>query len=356
MNTQYILSVGSFIVSFLACFFALVPYTGYKYSLHKFPFYKSSAYLPIYALILVAFTIIYFANSVKSDFLHDLNYSNIIVPLLSAGLIYAFSLTPELARFKSLTIAAAAIVSSFFLPPEFYLFEKTVPFWADRLIIIFLWWAFGYCYVFLNKMDGILPLQNMTFSLGLTLLGFLGALPQLFMLFGLCLLAVNLAFILLNWYPAKISLSDGAACSFGFIFGWLALAGSAEGCMPCMVILGMYYFLEVLTAYLQKLSLKDEYKNPLTNTSYYQVNVSGLSPDTIVRHLVKLEIIFVILSIFEIYAPNAYSVPLLAFIMGAWFLSRLRNWQTPEKSLKELNREMLENIKNGLDVSGKKDN
>lgn len=356
MNTQYILSVGSFIVGFLTCFFALIPYTGYKYSLHKVPFYKSSAYLPIYTVILISFTVIYFANSVKSDFLYNLGYLNIIVPLLAAGLIYASSLLSGLARFKSLTIAAAAAVSCFFLPPEFYLFEKAVPFWADRLIIVFLWWAFSYCYIFLNKMDGILPLQNMTFSLGLAVLGFFGALPQLFMLFGLCLLAVNLAFALLNWYPAKISLSDGAACSFGFIFGWLALTSSAEGCMPCMVILSMYYFVEVLTACLQKLSLKDEYKNPLTNTSYYQVNVSGLSPDTIVRHLLKLQIIFVILSIFEIYAPNTYSIPLLAFIMGAWFLSRLRNWQTQEKSLKELHQEMLENIKNSLDVSGKKDN
>lgn len=355
MNTHYILPVGSFIVSFLACFFAFIPYTGYQYSLQKVPFYKSSAYLPVYTLLLIVFSGLYFTDPVKSDFLNDLGFSDIIVPLLAAGFIYAVSLLPRFRRFENLVIAAAAIASCFFLPADFRLFEGELPFWADRAVIVLLWWLYSRCYIFLNRMDGILPLQNMTFSLGLVTLGFLGALPFLFMMFGLCLLGVNLAFALLNWYPAKIRLSDGACSSFGFIFGWLALLGSSEGCMPCMLILNMYYLIEVLTALIQKFSLKDEHKNLLTNTSYYQVNVSGLSPDAIVRHILKLEIVFVILSIFEIYAPNAYSVPILAFIMGAWFLSRLRNWQTPEKSIKELNREMLDNIKNNLDISAPKD-
>ena len=115
------------------------------------------------------------------------------------------------------------------------------------------------------------------------------------------------------------------------------------------LIFSLYYIVEVIWAGLKKLSRKPQYQEIVPNTFYYQTNLSGLSPDIISENIFKLDALLVIFGCFQIYAPNSYSLAILGVILTFWFLNHLRNWQVAERSLGEINREVVKDLKENVE-------
>ena len=53
---------------------------------------------------------------------------------------------------------------------------------------------------------------------------------------------------------------------------------------------------------------------------------------------------------FELYAPNAYTIPLFTLVFTAWYLSKIKNWQTANKTIREINRDLMTEIKNNINT------
>lgn len=59
--------------------------------------------------------------------------------------------------------------------------------------------------------------------------------------------------------------------------------------------------------------------------------------------------VLLVLGSFQVYAPNNYSLPLAAALVALWFMSKLNNWQEPQQSLKDINREVIRDIKDNVE-------
>ena len=165
--------------------------------------------------------------------------------------------------------------------------------------------------------------------------------------FAAALLGALTALLVYNWYPAKLLLNDGACVSLGFLLGWLTILTAREGTGSCALIYAMYYILVICWAVGRKLIANDG--SLVSNTPYYRLNASGLSPAEIGQNVAKLLTVLLVLGSFQVYAPNNYSLPLAAALVTLWFMSKLNNWQEPQQSLKDINREVIRDIKDNVE-------
>ncbi len=349
MDSWLILTLGTIIISFLASFSGFLIYLK-KPLPEQYSFLeKNLAFAPFYLICAFLFCLIYLLVPTENDFINNISFAAVIIPMILAGIVYVFSLFQKTAKFTSLALLAAVAVSTFLLPEEFLLFKGNLPFWLDRLAIIAVWFIFSNFFYILNGIDGFLGSAAICVSGAFIVLGLLDAMPFFFTLTALCLTTVTAAFLIFNWFPSRLSFTTGSCRVLGFILGWLLTFTSSEGLAPCNLILITVFVLELLQAAFKKISLRDRYNSLTVNTTYYQANISGLSPSQVCIFLFKLQTIFIILACFQLYMPNAYSLPALSLILGAWFLTKLKNWQTPDRSLSELNKDIIEDLRRNID-------
>lgn len=319
---------------------------GFSLSLTAFPHLakkdEEKTFIPCYALIIVGFIALFFLNPTNSDAIYPLNILDIITALLFTGSVYFFK------KFTiPLTILGSAICT-YFLPQEFFLFQGLIPLVLDRIIIIAIMTAVTYCYKFLNGVDGIASIQNITITGGISLLFFIGAIPFLTASMAILLLGISTALLIYNWYPAHLKLNNSDCSAFGFIMTWLLLKISQEGCGSCAIILIMFPLYEILWAVLQKIFPDKRSKEFIENTNYYYAVMTGLPPVAVDSSVIKIQILMMIMSCFQLYAPNAVSVPIFALLIMGWFANKLKNWSEADKSIREINRDVLEDIKDSF--------
>lgn len=349
MELKYILALGSALISFIAgfsCFLLL-----YRQMSKGNPVFKhiNFVFVPFAALSLIIFPILYWINPANDDFIYNINIWSVLLPPVITLAVFVLPLLPKLAKWGDLIAFLGAIACTALLPHDFLLFDGLLPFWFDRLAIVGLWTLFCSFYYVLNGLDGIIGSENLTVGIGLSLLAFLGGSPYLFGIIALSFSAVSAAFLIFNWYPAKLNLDKNGCRAIGFMLVWLIFMNGAEGNVTCGLIFAMYYLVELFEATVKKISLRDKYTKLITNTGYYQTNVSGLSPDSVAAFLLKLQVVLIIFGCFQLYAPNTFSIPILAFVISIWFLSRMVDWQNPQKTIKQLNKDFVDDIKQNLE-------
>lgn len=350
MDFKYILALGSIIVSFIA---------GFSYFL--FIYRKTSdktsvfsrlnlVFTPFAVLTLIFFPLLYWLNPENDDFIFAVNFWSIALPPVIALAVFLLPLVPKLEKWGTLIALLGATACTALLPYDFLFFDGLLPLWLDRIVIVIFWTFFCSFYYLLNGLDGILGIENLTISLGLAALAVLGATPYLFGIMALCFSVLNISFMIFNWNPAKLSLDKNGCRAMGFMLAWLIFMNGVEGNITCSLIFAMYYLVEIAVAFAKKLSLREKYTTLIANTNYYQTNISGLSPCSVAAFLLKLQIVLIILGCFQIYAPNSFSIPILAFIISIWFLNRMVNWKTPKKTFKQLNKDLVKDIKKNIDT------
>lgn len=349
MEFRLILALSTIIVSFTASFGGFIFYLKKPLPEHNAFLEKNLAFAPFYLTCLAVFCLLYVLTPIANDFIFEINIFSVLIPLILGGGIYLCSLFQKTAKLTPAAIFIAVAVSVFLLPPEFLLFKGYLPFWLDRIVIIIFWSLFSNFYYILNGIDGLAASNTFSITMGFIVFGLLDAIPLYYALAALCLTAVSGSFLIFNWYPSRLNFTADSCKVLGFILGWLLIFSSTEGLAPCNFILITFFILELLQALIKKISLRDRYNSLTANTTYYQANISGLSPTEICTFVLKFQILFIIFACFQLYTPNSYSLPFLSLIVGTWFLSKLKNWQTPNKGLHELNKDFMEDIRQNIE-------
>ena len=316
------------------------------------PFCLKDTFLPFASLSALAAVVLWFLTRRNLDWLQPLSLPQLLFPFIGAGLIYANNLwRPQEGRQNAL-IALLAVISVFISDTKLNFFPE-YPQILSQIILAATIFVAAFAFKYFNAIDGIAATMTLPLIVGSFFLALLGAAPLFYAWFSAALLLIIAAFLQRNWYPAQISWTPAACQAIGFILAYFSLQIAAEGSGPCLIIFALVFFAEVCIAFLKKITFFQEYRNFLANTFYYQINISGLSPSEICRNLLRLELFLVIFGCFELYAPNAYSLPILSFIITLWFLNRLLHWQTPDQSLAEINREVMNDIKKAFNRDDK---
>ena len=333
----------------LSCFF--LSYIWYAI-LNKTPafadeqkFYNNPI-VPFLITSIIGFVVLYWFLPPQYDQLFDISLINI-------GLIFGGSLLTFLGFYRSqimgiILLTVSALILTIFLPQGFLLFNGALPLILDRLLTLAIFCSFVFCYQYLNGLDGLLPTQTSFPLIGAIILSFIGALPILFGGMSGILLGVTLSFAIYNWYPSQLRLNTAGCQALAFFIAGFYLLCVQEGCATPILIFSLSYILDICIALIKKLSLKDQYQNIQANTLTYQTNVSGLEPSLICENIAKLNCILLIFGCFQAYAPNNYSLPILGTVLSLWFLHHLLNWQTPEQSFSEINKEVFNDLTSNL--------
>ncbi len=348
MEIKYLITLASFILTFSVGFFWLNTYSKHISDFESSSTVAKDSFLPLYVILFISFTVLFFSNRQFFDFIYQPNYWSLLAGFLSAGMIYLGSLFKKSKKYTPLIILSAAIGCSLLLPKDFLLFEGNLPLILDRSIVILLWFLFSFSYKYINGIDGILSLQTMTAGAGIFFISLLGGAPLLLGNYALSLVGVSAAFMAFSWYPARIVLKQGAASALGFIVAWLIMQSSVEKAASCNLIFNLFFLTEIIWATALKLTMRPQYKNIMSNMNYYQANISGLAPNFVCNATAKLEALLLILGTFQIYAPNSYSLPIISFILALWFNSKIKNWQERTTSITEINTNFVRDIKDNV--------
>lgn len=348
MTMQYIIMIVTGLLSFTLGFAWLYTIAGSAPVGGFDSWYKKRPFLPLYLLILCSFCALYFLLPDRTDFVADFNFSSFLIPLLLAFPIFITALFSHKNIYQIIVILFCSVAASFTLPESFRLFEGYLPFYLDRALIVLIWFAFTYLYKFLNGIDGMIISQSLAFTGGIFALSLFGGTPLLLGFLALNLMILGMCFQIFNWYPAKLTLLPSACQALGFIIAWLLFRVSVEGAAPCCLIFSMIYLVEMAWSALQKVTLRDRFQNFYTNTFYYQTNLSGMSPNQVCIQIIKAAGALIIFGCFELFAPNAYSLPIFTLFIIVWYLHRLLNWQQPLPTVREMNRELYNDVKDNL--------
>ena len=200
----------------------------------------------------------------------------------------------------------------------------------------------------INTIDANITIQSSGIGVGIFALYLIGATSMLLGAFGLTITLIFFAFYIFNRYPAKLSLIPAGCNAIGYILGYLILLCTYEGSGPAAIILSMFFIAELICSILRVMFLLPPNKDLSNNTYCYQANLSGFPPYFIAANIFRLQIILVLICCFEMYAPDNYTVPVFSFIITLWYLSKIKNWQNTNKTIRELNQDLMSDIKNNI--------
>ena len=312
---------AAFIASFIISFIFL------KYSLLRG---RKDAFFSLYLPIVLASMVLFFLFPSSSDFLHELRLTEIIAVLSCSVVIFGLCRLPRLSRYDFLFLILGAEICYYFIAPDQNLISSSLPIWADSILSILGWSLFAYCFRWLGTLSGLQSRQSLALFSGIAILYFLNCIPWLIALISISFCGISLAWMLFESYPAHLRLSPAGSNALGFIFGWLVFLCGMEGSGACITCFIMFFIYEIFISAIKKFSLHPEHQNFSHNSDYIQANLNGLSPQDICSAISKLMLLLIIFGCFEAFAPNRYSIPLLALISTAWFGYRLNHWRNFE--------------------------
>ena len=281
------------------------------------------------------------------DFISPLTHASLLLPIAAALII---ALLPQVGskawiRYIIITLLTAGLV--FCGGPVLKIFGTETPA-ADKILSMGVWLGITFLFRIINGICALYLIEISSICLGILILSLIGGTPALIGIMALYLTGTALALLAYNWYPPAMQFTNRAMDSFGFLCGFLMLAAAEEGAGSSVLIFALYPLIELLVAIAKKLTFLPRFQDITSNTFYLQTNLSGLNPGLIGKYIIKLNIVMVLFGIFQLFAPNAYSLPVFSAVYALWNLHRLKNWESGSGSLKEINRQFVQEVKSGL--------
>ena len=311
-----IIAVGVFFLSYFGFLFCSQTNNS-KYAKLKQPI------LPILLFGFTGFIGAYFLAVDPHDslFLPSITAPIFIFTVALAYLLFSKRVSANLFRF--FFILAVCLCGTFLLPTDFSLTENMLPAPIERIILALIWAVFAFFFPLLNGVDGILSIHVLNVSVGLVLLFIIGTLPLLYASYACVFIGLFLSFYIFNRYPASLTLSKEDSQIIGLLLGGLCLLATQEGDSSCVLILNMYYIYELTTSTFRKL-LHFKRNQSLADSSFYsQLAAAGIAPNNICDFIMRINLVLLLMSCFQVYSPNYYTIVLLSLVAVFWIVSRV---------------------------------
>lgn len=348
MNNAYIYIIFGFIFCFTASYALLAWINQNNRPLRIFNLTNLNALcFGLLSLALLVFGLVY---DNFDDFVSLQNHWTLFCPLLG-GIILIFA-GLYIKKTSLYLLAQGIVITTIVLlcKPYTILFSSDFPLILNQLFTILLWLAALNSFNILLGIEALFSVEMIGICLSLIVFGiFFNALPLFITFAAFCFLGILVALTTFTWYPAKIRLPHRSYLILGYALSWLLIMGGAEYCGSCMYIFSLLLILETTFALIEKL-INFRSKSKITSfTASYQANLSGLAPDSICRFAFRINFIFTVIGCFQYYSDNFYTIPLIATIIGMWYLYRLYYWNNSEKNAKISKNQILQDMKDGFE-------
>ncbi len=284
------------------------------------------------------------------------DFNDIIVPF-GAGPVWALACLAFLVyvafllendKLFYIVLAAASLCLVFMMPDDVLIFDGLLSYYLDRLASAFLIFVFSASAQWLNNMAGVFSMQSVALTAGLWGIAIIGGVSRVLGFVGAVLAGVWLGYLILNRYPSKVAINNGACSSAAFVFSGLMLDGAVELAGPSMVILAMYPLTEIIWAVVRRYVFGIKQRDWSENTAYMSIADKGVEAEAVSIAVGKIGVVNVVLACFQLFSVNGFSIPLFAFAVDLWLLGMLYNIDEKNKSFKEINQDFIGNVKSGL--------
>lgn len=344
MNTHFLITLAAVLLSFTVPALFFTRFAGGQMVFNRSASIFRSAFLPIAITVLPLMLLAYALFYDPKDFIYSLNVWEIVLPIAFGIVIFATDYVPRAKSAAGWIILAGSAVCALTLPQDAV--AAMLPFnpWLTRGIIAVAWFLFSYGYRYVNSGDAMIAVQSTTISSGIGILAALGALPFLIGLFGWIYTGAFAILLSFTWYPARIGISKDSASAFGFILFGTAVLAMGENCLPCILIFSMFMIVDTLWAIAYRFTFLEQYRDILANTAFQQALHEGLTPRRAASFSIRIQFVLVIFGCLQVYSPNQMSLVVLSAILAIWLSYKFRILSAPPQSLKDINRQVLEDL------------
>jgi UDP-N-acetylmuramyl pentapeptide phosphotransferase/UDP-N-acetylglucosamine-1-phosphate transferase len=141
------------------------------------------------------------------------------------------------------------------LPCDGYVFQGFLPIWLDRTIVFFALLWFVNLYNFMDGIDGLTAMQSIFLgsSIAFILMITQPMIEAIWPAYGMIIAGASMAFLLWNWYPARIFIGDVGAVPLGLLLGWYLLFLACQGQIWPACMLPLYYCFDATITLIRRL-------------------------------------------------------------------------------------------------------
>jgi UDP-N-acetylmuramyl pentapeptide phosphotransferase/UDP-N-acetylglucosamine-1-phosphate transferase len=201
-------------------------------------------------------------------------------------------------------LAVIAVIAT--LPPDLHVFPA-LPWWIERaaLLLACLW--FVNLTNFMDGIDWMTIAEFVPLAVGLTLIGWLGALPAHGVVVALALCGGLLGFAPFNRPVARIFLGDVGSLPIGLLFAWQLVLVAGHGHLAAALVLPMYYVADATLTLLWRIKNREPFWKA-HRTHFYQVATDrGFSVSEIVTRVFAVNLALVVLATAAVLWPGRIS-------------------------------------------------
>jgi UDP-N-acetylmuramyl pentapeptide phosphotransferase/UDP-N-acetylglucosamine-1-phosphate transferase len=209
-------------------------------------------------------------------------------------------------------IAVTAVIAA--LPADLRI-AASLPFWFERAAFVV---AGVWLVNVVNFMDGIdwmTVVEVVAITLGICLIGLIGALPATCILVALALLGATIGFAPFNRPVAKLFLGDVGSLPIGLLLVWLLLQLAGSGHICAALLLPLYYVADATITLLRRLVNRERIMQAHRSHFYQRATERGLSVPDIIARVAVTNAVLVALAFISVWM-HSLAIDIVAFALG----------------------------------------
>lgn len=314
------------------------------------PFFYILSFLGV-----TTFGVLFFFKN-ANDVVTSFSLIKYLTVFLSALGLYVFSLF-ESKKFFKILVMLFSIGSVYLIVPEaLNPFTGFLSWPLAGLIIALIASILALSGAVISALIGVFEIVLSCMSFGVILLFLCGGMPFYTAILAAVWLGGFIALRQISLHQNQILLSPNACVVILFLFSMIfVLTGINEYCGPSMLILSSYPLSETALACFLVYILKREPSALAVHTVYIDVYQKGVALEALHVALLKICIVNVFLSAFQLFSPNPLTLPALAFLIDGWLMSKLCHFDDEPQVLKTPRQAFLDALKDGFNNVKKKD-
>lgn len=311
--------------------------------------FKKDPYIYIFLMFAMLICAVYFLPPYFKDAIYPPHFIWLGTSFVFAGLIY-FLFLLETDKLLDVSIVIFSILSTFLFADKSALADLApVPWWLFALGVGLTVSLITLGSRVLAGLTGVFSLVMSMLTFGLFLVACFGGIPIYLGLMSMAMFGAFVCIFQFNAFQLHLKINEGAMMSATFLVCMLLLGGVNELAGPSMLILPLYIIAELLWSLCAQYILRRKETDLCFNAVYWSAFQKSANIGLIYTIILKICIINIVLSCFQLYAQNAFTLPLLALIINFWLLSKLNVAGQEESTLKDINNNFVENIKTEID-------
>ena len=199
------------------------------------------------------------------------------------------------------TLAVVIVIAS--LPTELRV-VPALPWWVERVLLLLACLWFVNLTNFMDGIDWMTIAEFVPITIGLALIGWLGALPMSVVVVALALCGGLIGFAPFNRPVARVFLGDVGSLPIGLLFAWQLMLVAGHGHLAAALVLPLYYLADATLTLLRRVMNREPFWQA-HRTHFYQLATDrGFSVAGIVARVFVVNLALVGLAVGSVLWPG----------------------------------------------------